>query len=163
MVGYGMKCFVKGTDILHISGHAGHDKDLGPIFYMEDEIGKLDKVTPERLYNAIKDSCPKMLFLSGCGTGKSDKNIGVESFAYQMVNKGVPFVLSWGLPVSDKGATSFAGVLYKKLAKGKSLEYAIKESCLSIKDTYHPWPLMRLFTDGTKCDALVQADMNQAL
>ena len=147
---------IEGTDILYISGHAGQDSELGPVFYMEDEIGKMDKVTPERLYNAIKDSCPKVLFLSGCSTGKSDKNIGFESFAYQMVEMGVPFVLSWGLPVSDRGATSFAGVLYEKLAKGTPLLYALHESLLSLKDDYHPWPLMRLFTNCQKCEALVE-------
>ena len=147
---------IDGADILHISGHAGHDIDSGPVFYMEDEVGRLDKVTPERLYNAIKDILPKVLFLSGCSTGKTDKNIGVESFACQLVDKGIPFVLGWGLPVSDYGATSFAGVFYEKLAKGSSIEYAIHEARLSARDNYHPWPLMRLFTDGTKCEALVK-------
>jgi len=148
---------IGGTDILHLTAHAGHDIDMGPVFYIEDEIGRLDKVTPDRLFKSIKDFCPKVLFLSGCSTGKSDKNIGVESFAYQMVKLGIPYILSWGLPVSDEGATSFAGIFYEKLAKGKSLLYSIQESLLSIKKEYHPWPLMRLFTDGTKCKSLVKA------
>jgi tetratricopeptide (TPR) repeat protein len=147
---------IQGADILHISGHAGHDAELGPVFYMEDEFGNLDKVTPDRLFKYIKDSCPKILFLSGCSTGKSDKYIGVESFAYQIVQMGVSYVLSWGLPVSDKGATAFAAVVYEKLARGKSIAYAIQEARISVKEKYHPWPLMRLFTDGTKCEALVE-------
>ena len=151
---------IKGTDILHISGHAGHDKKLGPVFCMEDEIGKIDEVTPDKLFKAIKDIPPKILFLSGCSTGKKDKNMGVESFAYQMVEKGIPIVLSWGLPVSDIGATSFAGVLYEKLSKGSPLGYALKEARLSLKDRYHPWPLMRLFSNGTQCQALVEKAQN---
>ncbi|MBF0458737.1 MAG: hypothetical protein HQK99_12680 [Nitrospirae bacterium] len=38
-----------GCDILHITGHADYDKDNGPIFYMEDETGLLEGITPEVL------------------------------------------------------------------------------------------------------------------
>ena len=151
---------IQGTDILHITGHAGYDSKLGPVFYMEDEFGHMDKVTPQRLYDNIKNSPPKILFLAGCSTGKSDKNIGIESFAFQMVNYGIPFVLSWGLPVSDTGAADFAGVLYEKLANGKPITYAINEAILSVKDNYHPWSLLRLFTDGTECEGLVKEGQN---
>ena len=76
-----------------------------------------------------------------------------------MVKMGVPFVLSWGLPVKDMRATQFAAVVYEKLAKGKSIDYAVAEARLSNRDNYHPWPLMRLFCDGTKCEGMVEAGL----
>jgi CHAT domain-containing protein len=75
-------------DIVHITGHAGIDYKLGPVFYMEDDTGELDMVTAERLCNeGLKDFPPRLLFLSGCSTGKGDKVNEAESFAHQMVNK----------------------------------------------------------------------------
>jgi tetratricopeptide (TPR) repeat protein len=145
-------------DVVHITGHAGHDHELGPVFYMEDDIGRLDKVTPDRLWKkALKDFTPRLLFLSGCSTGKGDKVNSAESFAHSMVEKGVPLVLGWGLPVSDVGATAMTQVLYKYLGMGKGVIEAVNNAIKDISDRYHPWPLLRLFTDGSPLTAFITA------
>ncbi|OQX23614.1 MAG: hypothetical protein BWK80_25020 [Desulfobacteraceae bacterium IS3] len=136
-------------DIVHITGHAGMEYQTGPVFYMENDIGNLDKVTPDRLYQAVCDFAPRMLFLSGCSTGKSDKVNDLESFAFQMVEKGIPFVLGWGLPVSDTGAISMTTEFYRNLSMGKSVCDAVNLSRQSMKEHYHTWHLLRLFTDGS--------------
>ncbi|MBT34133.1 MAG: hypothetical protein CMO01_31100 [Thalassobius sp.] len=152
-----------GVDIVHLSGHAGIDPKLGPVFYMEDELGKLDKVTPQRLWKVLKgNTVPEILFLSGCSTGKSDKlsiasttQGGLKSFAHQMVALGCPIVLGWGLPVSDTGATAFTAEMYRLLAGGQHIDFAIQGARQVMEQVYHPWPLMRVFTDGSKLTALV--------
>ncbi len=58
-----------GYDIVHISGHAGTDHELGPVFYMEDEVGDTAKVTSAGLWDALRDFPPQVLFLSGCDIG----------------------------------------------------------------------------------------------
>ena len=64
-------------DVVHITGHAGNDAQLGPVFYMEDDTGGLDKVTPQRLWDdALKHVPPELLFLSGCSTGKGCAVLG---------------------------------------------------------------------------------------
>ena len=68
---------------------------------METETGEEAAVTPSELWEKLKEFFPKLLFLSGCQTGKSGDVKGKESFAYQMVQFGVPVVLSWGLSVGD--------------------------------------------------------------
>ncbi|MCH6552173.1 MAG: CHAT domain-containing protein, partial [Planctomycetes bacterium] len=98
-----------GCDIIHITGHAGIDTQLGPVFYFENELGRLEKVTPEMLWKSIRTFPPKVLFLSGCSTAHSDKVNTMESFANLIVERGVSVVLGWSLPVSDKGATKLAG------------------------------------------------------
>jgi hypothetical protein len=65
-----------GVDIIHVTGHAGIDKNLGPIFCMENDTGYLDNITPDKLYENIKNFPPKILFLSGCSTGKTDSAKG---------------------------------------------------------------------------------------
>ncbi len=142
-------------DMLHITGHANIEHQTGPVFYMEDDIGSLDKVTPDRLWEALRDFPPKLLFLSGCLTAKSDKVSGAESFAFQMVEKGIPMVLGWGLPVSDIAATRMTAELYRCLGMGKSATEAVHSSRQAMKNDYHPWNLLRLFSDDTPLQPLI--------
>jgi tetratricopeptide (TPR) repeat protein len=145
-------------DVVHISGHAGNDAQLGPVFYMEDDIGGLDKMTPQRLWDdGLKHVPPELLFLSGCSTGKADKVSGAESFAHQMVEKGVSRVLGWGLPVSDRGATRLTAEFYRFLGMGQSIVEAVNNSRQALHKYYHPWPLLRLFTDGSPLSPLIAA------
>ncbi|MBF0606178.1 MAG: hypothetical protein HQL61_01330 [Magnetococcales bacterium] len=51
-----------GFDIIHITGHAGLDEDMGPVFYMEDEVGRLQEVSPAMLWEAISDFPPNCFF-----------------------------------------------------------------------------------------------------
>ena len=144
-----------GYDIVHITGHAGIDPKLGPVFYMENEIGGLDEVTPERLGEILKDFPPRVLFLSGCSTGKSDKANEVESFAYRMVEHNIPVALGWGLPVSDTGATIMTTKLYEYLAMGKDIDFAVQRARQEVEKEYHPWPLLRLFTDSSPLISII--------
>ncbi len=143
-------------DIVHITGHAGHDHELGPIFYMEDEIGNLDKVTPARMWEeALQHFTPRLLLLSGCSTGKSDKVNSAESFACSMVEKGIPLVLGWGLPVTDEGATLMTMELYKYFGMGQDIPEAVANARQDLAQAYHPWPLLRLFTDGSSLNGFI--------
>jgi tetratricopeptide (TPR) repeat protein len=149
-------------DIVHITGHTGIDykHKLGPVFYMEDETGRRDKVTPQRLWDeALNYFPPRLLFLSGCSTGKGDKVNEAESFAYQMIDKGVSFALGWGLPVSDTGATQVTTELYRYLGMGKGLCEALSGSRQALKDHYYPWPLLRLFSDGSQLVPFISPGM----
>ncbi len=145
----------ENLDIVHLTGHAGIDYSLGPVFYMEDEVGGMDMVTPDRFWDAVKEFPPRLLFISGCSTGKVDKVGGAESFAFQMVEKGIPAVLGWGLPVSDLGATGMAGALYRHLSMGKGMCEAVSSSREQVRDAYYPWPLLRFFSDGSPLEPLV--------
>ncbi|MBF0336385.1 MAG: CHAT domain-containing protein [Nitrospirae bacterium] len=148
-----------GFDVIHITGHAALDEKMGPVFYMEDEVGKLRKVSPEMLWETIKDFPPRMLFLSGCLTGSTDERANSESFAYQMAQRGVRWVLGWGLPVSDDGATPVAAEAYRCLSIGKGVDYAVQSARRMVEGTYHPWPLLRLFGDAAPIVPLVAAGL----
>ncbi|MBF0550434.1 MAG: CHAT domain-containing protein, partial [Deltaproteobacteria bacterium] len=143
-------------DIVHITGHAGIDKKLGPVFYMEDEFGREALITPEALWEALKDYPPRLLFLSGCDTGAGDVGLGAQSFAHQMVDRGVPHVLGWGLSVNDDTASILAMALYEALGKGKDVTAAVRAARQGMKQ-YHTWPLLRLFTDGSPLKPLIKS------
>ncbi|MBV6341500.1 tetratricopeptide repeat protein [Candidatus Magnetobacterium casense] len=148
-----------GFDIIHILGHAGFDKDKGPVFYMEDDVGKLDAISPDKLWDGIKYRPPKMLFLSGCSTGGTHNEAISESFAYRMAQKGIQWVLGWGLIVSHEGAIQMVTEIYKCLSIGNRLDHAVQIARKSVEDRYHPWPLLRLFGDATPIAPLVEAGL----
>ncbi len=142
----------QGFDVIHLSGHAVVDLKKGPVFCLENAKGALDKVTPDRLVDAMKAYPPRVLFLSGCETGKGDKRLSLESYAHQMVKQGVPVVLGWGLSVGDTSATQMARHFYEYLALGKPVSEALEYSRESLKNQYVPWPLLRVYTDGSPID-----------
>ncbi|MBF0608918.1 MAG: CHAT domain-containing protein [Magnetococcales bacterium] len=144
-----------GFDIIHITGHAAIDRVLGPVLYMEDDIGKTQKVAPCMLWDAIKDHKPRILFLSGCSTCRADDKANTESFACQMALKGIRWVLGWGLPVSAAGATIVSGEVYRCLSIGKGIDFAIRSARRLLEGQYHPWPLLRLFGDASPIVPLV--------
>lgn len=144
-----------GYDIVHITGHAGIDPELGPVFYMENEVGETLKVTVGMFWETLKDFPPKLLFLSGCSTGKGDKLNDSESFGFQMVERGLPVVLGWGLPVSDAGATRLIAELYRNIAIGKGIDKAVQSARQTVKEHYHSWSLLRIFTDGSRPNPLI--------
>jgi tetratricopeptide (TPR) repeat protein len=144
------------VDMVHLSGHAGIDKDLGSVFYMEDDMGNVAKVNPEMLWSALKNFPPKVLFLSGCSTGKRASKDNAASFTEQMVDFGIPFVFGWSHPVSDYGASLFEGFFYEYLSMGKTIAQAVQ---LARKDCqgYHVWPIFRVYTDATPAQSLIAA------
>ena len=144
-----------GYDVVHITGHAGIDDELGPVFYMENDIGETEKVTALMLYEKIKSFSPKILFLSGCSTASTDTKNASESFAHQMIELGIPIALGWGLPISDKGATKIAALIYKYLSMGKNISEAVQTARQEMETAYHVWPLLRLYTDGAPLTPVV--------
>ncbi|MBF0551927.1 MAG: tetratricopeptide repeat protein, partial [Deltaproteobacteria bacterium] len=147
-------------DVVHLTGHAGMDKELGPVFSMEDEFGREARVTPEQLWGALKDFPPRLLFLSGCSTGAGDGTrngaSGAQAFAHQMVDRGISHVLGWGLPVGDAAASLTATALYAALGKGKDPAAAVREARQAMKDHPDTWPLLQLFTDGSPFAPLIK-------
>lgn len=138
---------IQGADIVHLSGHAKLSEH-GPIFEMESETGFLDTVTPLQLWEAIRNVKPKILFLSGCETGKSTQG-WIESYAQTMVNLGIPKVIAWGLSVGDKGATQFTRVFYKFLGETGELDIAINQARQAIRNDFKTWVRLRVFSDGS--------------
>ncbi|MBF0317854.1 MAG: tetratricopeptide repeat protein [Nitrospirae bacterium] len=138
-----------GFDVIHITGHVGFDKKMGPVFHMEDEVGKSKKVSPAMLWDAIKDFPPGMLFISGCSTDGAYDVAHAESFAYMMAQKGLRWVVAWGLPVSDDGATILVAEVYRRLATDMGIDSAVQSARRLRQDGYHPWPLLKLFGDAS--------------
>jgi len=114
------KLALEHYDIVHLSGHAGIDKDGQAFFVMEDETGYRQDVYAKDLYHgALIDNMPQLVFLSGCHTGETGAGDETVSFCRELVEEyRVPTVLGWGREVSDGEATFAAKVIYRELSRG---------------------------------------------
>ena len=135
------------TDVMHLSGHAGV-VEQDPVFEMETDTGLRKWVTPAQFWRSLERHPPRLLFLSGCETGAT-KGTAADSFAREMVVRGIPRVIGWGLPVSDGGAIRFAKSLYGLLADGSAPEMAVAHARRELADDYETWCQLRVFCDGT--------------
>ncbi|MCP4352574.1 MAG: tetratricopeptide repeat protein [Desulfobacterales bacterium] len=153
-----------GFDVVHISGHAGIDKKLGPVFYMEDEIGGEYKVGPKQLYDALKAFLPRILFLSECSTGKRTNGEDIPSFAEQMVSSGVDFVMGWAGPVTNEDAICMAAYLFNYLAMGKDIAESVnlaRQDVQDIQDVHDTWTLFRVYSDASCASPLIASGQNK--
>jgi CHAT domain-containing protein len=141
-------------DVIHLTGHAGLRRGK-PYFITETEFGERKESSAEDLAKGLQFDLPKLIFLSGCRTGYSDRN-EVFSMAEELLNLGATAVLGWGQPVLDRDASAAAATLYQKLAIGDALVESLAvtyQTLLSIRA--RDWHSLRLFVTGTLPEALV--------
>ncbi|MFC7455075.1 tetratricopeptide repeat protein [Insolitispirillum peregrinum] len=160
-------------DIQHLSCHGDirdHNDASQPILLLETDTGAADDVSPERLFRALGQTMPPLLFLSACrsgqrgtssgplsvGAGRRDASPAVVQpsltipFAQSMASH-VPHVLGWDGSVYDADAKVFAQALYAELARGSTVAYAAAEArqqVLAAKGPGTPgehWHLARVY------------------
>ncbi len=147
-------------DVLHLSGHALVKEDQ-PLFIMEDWLGQRQDVTAEQVADALA-IWPRLIFLSGCETGRSPDRGPLPSFCERLVEAGAPLVLGWSEPVGDRHAIEAAVVLYRQLATGGSLDRAITLARLCLLDAKSPyWFLLRCYGDDSSSAPLVTPIANE--
>jgi tetratricopeptide (TPR) repeat protein len=150
-------------DVFHLTGHA-QMTDQGPVFAMETDEGYLHIVTPKKMQEAFGDPWPRLIFLSGCETGKTQDAGASPSFCEALVRVGAPAVLGWALPVFDDVAIRAAKEIYEDLSAGKSIDDTVLKTRAALYgfEERHKrlgiranWHLLRLYSDGTSLDPLV--------
>ena len=153
-------------DVVHLTGHAGLDKNGMSYLVMEDETGSAKFVYPPVLWqDALVENPPRLLFLSGCRTGEipgDTPGSAAFSFSYNLVERyDIPALLGWGRPVEDRQASLAAQVLYRELTRGQSVLEAVQRTRIELALTFPlastpAWPLLRLFSSGVPLAALVK-------
>ena len=161
-------------DVVHLSGHAGIDKNGTPYFIMEDDTGGEQQVFPDQLWNkALKRNPPRLVVLSGSRTGETpglpdmSLNTAEGSFASMLVgNYNVPAVLGWGRKVNDDQAIHAGTMLFLELSKGRSIPDALQraryELIKKFFDSDKPaWPLLRLYAGDIPLNAIVKEEQQK--
>ena len=131
---------------------------------MEDDFGQRFEASPDHILRACSGRLPRLMFLSGCSTGKAADSASASddsasaSLCEEMVRHGVSAALGWALPVYDHSASAAAAFLYEKLATGTRLDEAIARTRhMLLEDHPEMWHLLRLYADASPLTALVTA------
>jgi len=122
-------------DIIHYAGHGLHNPaspEESSIFFwtQENSRGAVKQVKATELQDLLKDSEVRLVYLSCCeGSKTGEKKVLLEDdflgLADAIVHAGVPSVLGFRWPVSDKGACEMALEFYRSLLESGSPEIAI--------------------------------------
>lgn len=140
-------------DAVHLTGHA-HVIAAGPCFCLEDDLGHVHRVDADDLAKCLRGRWPRLVFLSGCSTGRSGN--GMPSLAEDLLRQGHGNVLAWALPVGDGSATQAAANIYHQLAGGLSIVPAVAAGRLALYEKRSPyWHLLRHHMVGPEPGALV--------
>lgn len=142
-------------DVFHLTGHASASGGE-PRFLMEDELGFRHPASAEEIAQAFAGRWPRLVFLSGCETGRASDLGALPSMAEALVRAGAPAVLGWALPVGDLSASRAAASLYEHLAVGRRVDEAVaraRQRLLAEESPY--WHLLRLYADATPLEPLV--------
>jgi tetratricopeptide (TPR) repeat protein len=147
-------------DVLHLTGHADVHPGLGPVFSLEDDGGKVDRVTPDQLAEAVGGGWPRLVFVSGCRTGESPAPMD-PSFAERLIALGASCVVSWSRRVQDRYARLVALKLYERLADGDDVESSVaKARAIVLREEAKRgradyWHLLRVYSRVGTVGALV--------
>ena len=142
-------------DVLHVSGHATID-DGQPKFLVENELGGPVWATAGQIARAVDGRWPRMVFVSGCLTGRAPDRGTIPSMSESLVKAGAPAVLGWALPVVDASATAFATRLYRDLAAGEAIDRAVVDARRQLYARDSPsWHLLRVYADKSPLTPMV--------
>ncbi len=106
--------------VLHVSCH-GDIRDGQPVLILETDEGAPHFAGPEAFSRELGQVGPRLFFASACRTGETGDKV-MNSFACDLVRRGVPTVLGWSGTVQDAEATRFAEELYGSLSRKHDLE-----------------------------------------
>lgn len=122
-------------DIIHYAGHGLYNPaspEESSIFFwtQENSRGGVKQIKATELQDLLKDSEARLVYLSCCegSTTGNKKDLLDDDFlglADAIVHAGVPSVLGFRWPVSDKGACEMALEFYRSLLESGSPEIAI--------------------------------------
>ena len=124
-------------DVFHLTGHAAV-VDGKPLFVMENELGFVARADTGSIAKAFGSRWPRLVFLSGCETGKAADAGALPSLCEALVAAGAPAVLGWALPVGDWAASAAAAELYHLLATGVEVDEAVARAARNCTKTDRP-------------------------
>lgn len=141
---------IQSHRVLHFMGHGGQE-DQSSFLYFEDEIGSPKKVTAQDLIRRIEDSA-YLVTLNACSSAASGAT-KFSNFARALTMRGIPYALGMRLPIADQDAKAFSHTFYAELARGGTVENALRQARNRLADSKNVWavgtPVLYSATENT--------------
>ncbi len=132
--------------VFHFIGHGGVESEEGFIV-LRDEKGGSEKIKALDLKLILGDGPLRLVVLNCCESGQGSVSDPFASPAAALVRHGIPAVVAMQFPISDLAAIELAGGFYDSLADNLSLERAITEARLLVRQKSNiEWGIPVLYT-----------------
>lgn len=110
------------VDIIHFYGHGCYKDGQGFLIFDKSD-GDHTWVRADQLATLLGGT--KLIMLHACQSAMISDTGLVSGVAPALIAAGVPAVVAMQLTVRVKSATRFAGIVYRFLARGESLQHAV--------------------------------------
>ncbi len=122
--------------VLHFMGHGGFDPAAGEgSLAFRDEAGRRVWVGGSELAEQVGDHPSlRIVVLNACWTARASSSGPYAGVATALLKAGIPAVLAMQFAISDAAALAFSGVFYRRLACGDTVDEAVTEGRLAMRN-----------------------------
>lgn len=120
--------------IFHYIGHGGFDQRRDEGFLaLEDERGKSKPAYTTQLFRLFqRGQGLQLAVLNSCDSARHSRHDLISAPAMALVRRGLPAVLAMQFAIPDSVAKALTSHLYRALAKGRPLDYALADARQSL-------------------------------
>ncbi|MHC1754703.1 MAG: tetratricopeptide repeat protein [Methanosarcina sp.] len=124
----------KEYHIVHFTGHGTFRDGKGYLLF-ETEDRKVRLIDNKRLADLFSDIGIRLVVLSSCESAKGSNKEVFGDLASMLSKKRIPAVVAMQYSVLDDVAIQFAYTFYRTIASGKSIDFALKEARIAMKNS----------------------------
>jgi tetratricopeptide (TPR) repeat protein len=125
--------------IVHFTGHGVSINGKGHLVFETEDRKARDRkarlIDNKTLADLFSDMGIKLVVLSSCESAKGSNKEAFSDLASMLSKKRIPAVVAMQYSVLDDVATQFAYTFYRTIASGKSVDIALKEARIAIKNS----------------------------
>jgi len=123
--------------VIHFMGHGGRNEEGKAVLYFELENGAREDITASEFVSRVQGSV-SLVTLNACGSAKPGETV-FDNLAKALVREQVPYALGMRFFVHDDDALAFSRDFYSDLARGVSVEEAVRQSRLTLVKSKRAW------------------------
>ena len=120
--------------IVHFTGHGVSINGKGHLVF-ESEDRKARLIDNKTLADLFSDMGIKLVVLSSCESAKGSNKEAFGDLASMLSKRRIPAVVAMQYSVLDDVAIQFAYTFYRTIASGKSVDLALKEARIAMKNS----------------------------
>jgi tetratricopeptide (TPR) repeat protein len=121
--------------VVHFMGHGGHSGAEACLVF-EKEDGAPDFVSARDLVRRLEDAA-FLVTLNACASAAPGET-AFANIAWSLAGRGVPYTLGMRSPIPDDDAKAFSETFYGELARGSSVENALRQARNTLAGSENP-------------------------